>query len=111
VDGQPRTINQLEKVLYDYVEYPKSFVHVFATRHERVIRAIKRDAGNQAKLKLSMDRMDGDIPVIYEIDTLLRCAGEDVEIVNTGAADFSMASAVGSLLNAWSRNTGYLKAA
>ena len=77
VDGQPRDLEQAHQILERFRDRPAVFVHLHARREVRLARAQARDT-DPAKLALSMARMDGDIPAIYEILALLNKHHKDV---------------------------------
>jgi hypothetical protein len=51
------------------------FLHLWAPRHVRQARAEARDKDNPEKLRLSLQRMDNDPPVLYEVLTVLDMLG------------------------------------
>lgn len=68
VDGQPRDLSQVEAVFRLYPEgtYRKHFWNVYAPPAVREARARKRDEHNPKALELSLARLAGDIPPLYE---------------------------------------------
>lgn len=69
IDGQPRNQVQLgwcSENYFDNPEYDCKIVHLWAPRDVREERAKNRDS-DPAKLKLSMDRMDGDAITLYDL--------------------------------------------
>jgi len=70
IDGQPRNQVQLgwcEANYFDNQLYDCKIMHLWAPRDIRVQRAEKRDKDDPSKLKLSMDRMDGDSIILYDL--------------------------------------------
>lgn len=83
VDGQPRDIQQCDEITEKYVlnpAYQVLFYNVYAPRDVRLARARARDT-DPDRLKLSMDRMDGDIPKLYEV--LCRIASRGHTLITT----------------------------
>lgn len=69
VDGQPRDVQQCDAISEKFVSsplYQVLFYNVYAPRDVRLARAQARDTDPE-RLKLSMDRMDGDIIKLYEV--------------------------------------------
>jgi adenylate kinase family enzyme len=94
VDGQPRDMLQAAGVLdkyYDDTEHWSSvkFLHLWAHKDRRIERAKKRDAGDEAKLQLSLQRMDNDPPQLYEVLSLVqsRTNPKDFATINTEDPD------------------------
>jgi cytidylate kinase len=76
VDGQPRDMAQLAKVTA--TSDPRLFVHLWAPAEIREERARTRDAQDPAKLALSLTRLNGDLPALYNILTTLLLLDEPV---------------------------------
>jgi hypothetical protein len=74
IDGQPRNSVQYQWCVRDYFnnpEYDCKFIKLWASREERVRRAKLRDT-DEAKLALSMRRMDDDVLVLEDIVSKLQ---------------------------------------
>lgn len=88
VDGQPRNQVQLEWCKRDFIDrdgmFECKFIHLWAPREIRVARAKARDT-DEAKLKLSMDRMDGDVLTLYDLWLQLSqfVPADDMKVINT----------------------------
>ena len=84
IDGQPRNQVQLEWCCRDFINnnYDCRIIHLWAPREERVRRAEKRDS-DPAKLKLSMDRMDGDVLTLYDLWLQLQRTHADMMVADT----------------------------
>lgn len=67
IDGQPRSLRQFHRVRRDFPHYQTTFLHLWAPNTEREIRARNRDRFDAAKLELSLSRLNGDLPVLYDI--------------------------------------------
>lgn len=93
IDGQPRDVDQVNGILNEYGRNPTfsvEFAHVYAPESLRQKRAQVRDANDEAKLKLSMQRMQGDLIKIYEVLTRLINNGAVVHtIYNDGNTELS----------------------
>lgn len=93
VDGQPRDLEQLEKCMHfnDHLQAPEPvkffFLHLFAARDIREARAKARDQHDPSKLALSMARLDGDVPMNYEILSRLLADKHNVIVVDTGVVN------------------------
>ncbi len=81
IDGQPRDREQCDQSMK--LDYPRFYVNLYAEEKVREARAKKRDAGNPVKLELSLARMKGDIPLLYELLNVLMCARESVFFYRT----------------------------
>jgi len=81
IDGQPRSLKQLD--FFAALPNPKLFWLQWASEGVRTERALKRDAADEAKLQLSMDRMRGDCVTLFDIVTMLIHRGEQVAVRNT----------------------------
>jgi hypothetical protein len=70
IDGQPRDVDQCDQVYNCYQSmadrYNVIYLNLFARLETRIARAKKRDT-DEAKLKLSMARMENDCIKIYEV--------------------------------------------
>lgn len=85
VDGQPRDIEQCNMIIDQYEngeDFTVEYVHIYASEAIRRERAMKRDAGDEAKLKLSLSRLSGDMPKLYEVLTRLINNGSRVHTIN-----------------------------
>jgi hypothetical protein len=83
-DGQPRDMVQLDAILcQSKVTHPRFFVHLWCLTSVRERRAEKRDGQDPAKLALSMGRMQGDLPSLYEIISRLLLMDENLLTVGT----------------------------
>lgn len=74
VDGQPRDIEQAERIHHKYelgYDWNVAFAHIYAPESLRLERALQRDAGDPAKLALSKARLQGDAVGLYEVMTRL----------------------------------------
>lgn len=73
IDGQPRTHSQLAKViaLHDAPGSSIAFLHLWAPRDVREARARERDKNDPGRLALSLERLDGDLAVLYDITALI----------------------------------------
>jgi hypothetical protein len=94
IDGQPRSLKQYHKVRRDFPYYQTTFVHLWAPNTEREIRARNRDKGDPAKLALSLARLNGDIPVLYDMLFLMAQEHLPIQHVNTNAAKYDAQVAV-----------------
>jgi adenylate kinase family enzyme len=92
VDGQPRDHKQLHGILNEYGEHNKVFVHLFASKQCRLARALQRDAPDVSKIMLSLDRLTGDIPVLYEILSTLMAENQIITTINTEQTDVTTAT-------------------
>lgn len=99
IDGQPRSLGQLRRILADYADYPVHVFDVFCDREERERRAVARDGHNPDKLALSMARMDGDVKDVYEIRYLLLRACIVPQVLDTGVGWFTMEGAADKVLD------------
>lgn len=99
IDGQPRSLGQLRRILTDYEDYPVRVFDVFCDREERERRAVARDGHNPDKLALSLARMDGDVKDVYEIRYLLLRAGIVPKVLDTGLAGFCAETAADLVQN------------
>lgn len=76
VDGQPRDLEQCEMALG--LPSPKRFLHLWAPIAERQRRAMNRDSdptvptSENEKLKLSLARVTGDLPKLYDVVQRIR---------------------------------------
>jgi predicted kinase len=75
-DGQPRDMKQLLEVTSASTQ--RIFVHLWAPAEIREERARARDAADPAKLALSLERLNGDLPALYNILTTLLLLDEIV---------------------------------
>lgn len=80
VDGQPRNQVQLELCEEYFKLYDCKIVMLWAPKNIRIERAKNRD-NDPAKLKLSMDRMDGDSITLF--DLWMQMSNYDTKVVNT----------------------------
>ena len=76
VDGQPRDVKQCQDILDNYIlaaglPFQAGFIHLFASTESRKTRAEKRDGQDPEKLKLSLARMEGDLPSLYVIMSMI----------------------------------------
>ena len=94
IDGQPRSLKQYHKVRRDFPHYQTTFLHLWAPNTEREIRAMNRDKGDPARLKLSLARLNGDIPVLYDMLFLMAQEQLPIQHVNTNAAKYDAQIAV-----------------
>jgi hypothetical protein len=86
VDGQPRDVEQCIQIYEDYErrsEFSVQYAHVYAPTAVREARADERDKDDPAKLKLSRDRMNGDLIGMYEVLTRLQNYNSIVHILYT----------------------------
>ncbi len=89
IDGQPRDIEQAKKILRDYWEH-SSFINLYCPEYVRRARAEKRDAADPEKLRLSMLRMQGDIPKLYDVLSLVLNAGSEVLTFDTSEQSYDL---------------------
>lgn len=59
------------------------FLHLYASRDARKERIAKRDSHDADKLALSMTRLDGDIPALYDIISRLSDQHHSVTTLDT----------------------------
>jgi len=85
-DGQPRSFDQV----YNSLKLPNEriYVNLYAPADVREARAKARDSANPEKLALSLARLHGDIPMLYEINSILLAAKQKVWTYRTDAEDF-----------------------
>lgn len=92
VDGQPRTVEQVERIghVFDCIEPGRSikFLHLFAPLEIRTARVTQRDRTNEARYKLAMSRLQGDYEPLYYIVSKLCEIGCDVVHVDTSRVDY-----------------------
>lgn len=107
VDGQPREPNQVEAIFKNYSgsDFKLNFWHLYASANIREARAMHRDRNNADALALSMKRLTGDIPPLY--DTLARVSAILTEqnygpscflTFDTGRADYDPDFILGQFL-------------
>lgn len=94
IDGQPRSLKQFHKVRRDFPHYQTTFLHLWAPNVEREIRARNRDKYDAAKLALSLARLNGDIPVLYDMLFLIAQEALPIQHVNTNAPKYDNQVAV-----------------
>lgn len=84
VDGQPRNHVQYElcKKYFDDRQYNCKFINLWASKDIRVSRARNRDI-DENKLKLSMERMDNDSIMLYDIVSRLHIDDYDIRHFNS----------------------------
>jgi adenylate kinase family enzyme len=91
VDGQPRDIEQCERIHHKYElshDWNVTFAHIYAPANLRLERAMARDAGDPAKLALSKARLQGDAVGLYEVMTrLIHYHSDVVTLINDGQVD------------------------
>lgn len=90
IDGQPRNQVQLSWCCESYIDndkYDCRLLHLWAPRDIRVERAKRRD-NDPAKLKLSMDRMDGDVLVLYDLWLQLQTRADKMLVVDTSRSEY-----------------------
>jgi hypothetical protein len=75
-DGQPRSFDQV----YNSLKLPNEriYINLYAPADVREARARARDSANPEKLALSLARLHGDIPMLYEINSILMAAKQEV---------------------------------
>jgi hypothetical protein len=69
IDGQPRTEKQAYKSMH--LPWRKLYVHLWAPNLVRCARSYQRDHADEAKLRLSQNRITGDLPALYNVLTIL----------------------------------------
>ena len=74
IDGQPRSVKQAVAAA-TMPGHERMFLHLWAPRHVRQARAEARDKDSPEKLRLSLQRMDNDPPVLYEVLSVLEVLG------------------------------------
>jgi len=92
VDGQPRDIEQCERIHQRYevgippdLDWTVTFAHIYAPEALRWERAQARDANDPAKLALSKARLQGDAVGLYEVMTrLIHYRSNVVTLINDG---------------------------
>ena len=67
IDGQPRTMLQFERAVALEEHYPIAFCHLWAPKAVREERTRVRDANDPGRLALSLERLEGDLPALYNI--------------------------------------------
>jgi|GEM_PF-2753305 len=82
IDGQPRNPSQVEHILR--LGQPLVFINLYAEEAEREMRARARDHNDPDRLSLSLRRMQGDIPALYEVLNLLILAKQNVFTFRVG---------------------------
>lgn len=87
IDGQPRDFDQCAKSLA--LNYDRVYVNLYASVEVREARANIRDANNPSKLALSLARMRGDIPMLYEIMSILLYEGQEVMTYRTDVEGYN----------------------
>lgn len=87
VDGQPRSLDQLG--VFERAKLPKLYIHLFSPEKVRIDRIKKRDGNNAEALALSMTRLNGDIPSVYEILLRTLMSGGAVRIYDTSSSAYS----------------------
>ncbi len=93
IDGQPRDIEQTHDMVKHYcqnTDYDCTFVNLYAPEYVRRMRAEARDGHDPAKLKLSLARMTGDLPRLYEVISLLMNAGQEVLTFDTSLPSYDL---------------------
>ena len=91
IDGQPRNAVQYDlcsKFFGNHNDYFCCFVNLWASRDVRLARATFRDGNDSSKLKLSLDRMDSDVLILYDIISRLHAGGECIFTFDTGIDDY-----------------------
>lgn len=97
VDGQPRSLYQA-RLINSLVGTRALYVHLWVPREVRETRARQRDAGHPDRLKLSLERLDGDIGPLFEVLNYLSSRGIPITTIDNdrdwytdgGAADLFM---------------------
>lgn len=100
VDGQPRDVPQCIQIINQFErsgDFDVEYIHVYAPEEIRRERAALRDAGDEAKLKLSEARMLGDLVKLYEVLTRLINHGSIINTIYNGV-DADMAAIVHQIL-------------
>ncbi len=93
IDGQPRAIEQVQRMLKYYCDsedYECAFINLYAPEYIRRIRATKRDGHDSEKLSLSLARMAGDLPRLYEVISILMNNGQEVLTFDTSAQSYDL---------------------
>jgi adenylate kinase family enzyme len=92
VDGQPRDIEQCERIHQQFevgvpptLDVTVTYAHIYAPEALRWERAQARDGSDPAKLALSKARLQGDAVGLYEVMTrLIHYRSHVVTLVNDG---------------------------
>lgn len=87
IDGQPRDYDQC--FLMMRFPNPKIFVNLWAPLAVREARMTQRDANDPAKLELARARLHGDLPMLYELLSILNAAGQKVVTYRTDRPAYS----------------------
>jgi hypothetical protein len=88
IDGQPRNQRQLEWCTESLFSKNNCiFCHLWAPRETREMRAKKRDS-DPGKLKLSMERMDSDSIILYDIWCHLTSKSYNTFIIDTSQSNY-----------------------
>jgi hypothetical protein len=102
IDGQPRDVDQADGVYGDYEiiadKYNVLYVNLFAQLETRVARANARDK-DEAKLRLSMQRMEADCIKIYEVISRVLLRGGKIITLATDHSTFSPADTAAMLVS------------
>jgi adenylate kinase family enzyme len=101
IDGQPRDVNQVERIVgsyYNAFAYRCRFLHLFAPAEIRELRACARDKTKES-LELSLRRLQTEPAQLFEVLSRLHFSvGSSLVTVNTGAVNYSPIKAVERLL-------------
>lgn len=95
-DGQPRDIQQFNDITR--MQLQKIIVHLWAPEEERRRRAVERDGSDPKKLALSLARMIGDVPSLYDILSRALNHGYDVRSYDTSHPRYSASEVINSLV-------------
>ena len=98
VDGQPRDDEQCTASML--MRQPKAYVNLWASVETREARAKARDGADPAKLALSMARLHGDLPKLYDVMSRVQANGFTVHAVNTEAPGYDANNLLLRLLEA-----------
>jgi hypothetical protein len=83
IDGQPRTMRQAWRAATELGSIPRVFLHLWAPPAVRRARAEARDRDNPDALRLALQRMDSDPPVLYDVIGLLDALDQSVGHMDT----------------------------
>lgn len=99
IDGQPRAMEQFRVCIALRDQgYPIAFCHLWAPLADREARARQRDSSDPAKLALSLSRLQGDMPVLYDITAeLMQRPTIPHEVWDTTQATYNPMSVVRAL--------------
>jgi hypothetical protein len=102
IDGQPRDIEQADMIYNEYAadpSYDVEVVNLYCPTWVRRLRAERRDGGDAEKLKLSMARMEGDLPRLYEVLSVVMQHGLNVLTFDTSLPSYDLDEIADALLS------------